>query len=391
MPVITCHPQLALLAVAGHGGRTQFARTACSALGRMLLLALAAAACKSETVTGVEPSTSTMLPLRPGQSVAAAGLSYNTRLLWDGGGEITYTAIDFAGASQVRAVSVTDGRLRTIDSTSSRSVTHGGLWVSRDGRHTFFSRSGELYHVAPDAPAVRVAMNFVMFSSRDGSPFGADVLPGADASQVVYATRPDSLWVYDARVKTSRFLTAGCTRLITRSPDGQQVLCRTGTTSFGIIDVNTGAMTPSGSFAGPSYSIYSLHWSNRGIEHIRSGAHYFMELVNWTSGAAVTVIPADTIVDFNATLDSPDLMSLTWSKDGRKVAYSRNLCDLRGFDCARTQYQLHVFDVETRTTTIAAVVNREIRSIVFSPDGTRLAYVAAHQTSFAELYTVSVP
>ncbi len=357
---------------------------------RLLLLATTCLACSRDGggVAAPASSPSKLLPEKPGQLIAAGVLSSSSRMRWERDDEITYTGLDETGArSQLRVVHVANGTIRVIDTAPIRDARYAEFAVSRDGRHTFFLLGGALYFAATDSARVPIA-NF----PGVGNSLGRAVLTGADAAQVIYRTEPDSVWLYDVPSQTRRVLAAGCRSIVTVSPDGRQLLCQSVSQTFSIVDIGSGAVSPSNALTGPTSAIQSIHWGPRGIEHIRSGAFYFTELVNGASGAVTTLIASTEGQPVDLTnIDMLRLSSLAWSRDGRSIAYSRDLCYSPGWSqCAGSQSQLYVFDVASKATRLAAVVNRDISSIAFSPDGTRIGYLAGAGFSSA-MYVAPLP
>lgn len=354
---------------------------------RALTAVLALSGCNStEQISEPVQTVSEIVPARPGQVVNTAVLGWSTQLLWSTGDEILYTGRDVTGAfSQVRRIDINDGRIRMVDTLVTRGLLHTGIWITRDGRHTFFQRGSDLYLAVSDSTPV-----FVARATRPGSipnsMYGGPVLPVGDG-RIVHLGAADSVWTYDAQTRTGRFLGLGCRTLLVASPDGSQVLCLAVDNSFAVVNTATGITTPSAAVSGPVYAVYSIHWGSRGLEHVRSGIDWFTELVN-ESGAAMTLIRAEPF-SLDGTTKTPSLQSFAWSRDGRALVWARRLCDYRGLTCERSQSQLLLFDIATRVTSIIAVTEREIGNIAFSPDGRRVAYVAHSAGGSAQMYVAS--
>ncbi len=103
-------------------------------------------------------------------------------------------------------------------------------------------------------------------------------------------------------------------------------------------------------------------------------------------------VATDAGSDIDLTnLDFPDVPAVAWSTDGESIAYRRDLCHARALSCIRSQSRLYVFDVQSRATRLVAVVDREIASITFSHDGTRLAYFASAEGAASAIYVAPVP
>ncbi len=361
----------------------------------LVLICTVAVACKGGTdgISGPASAASKFLPERPGQQLAVGVLSSNiTPLRWDSDDEILYTGLDGASAAvaraELRAIRVGSGIVRVIDAAPSRDASYYRFATTRDGRHTFFLL-GALYYAVADSARLLVA-NGIQYVAWGG----ISLLEGTASGKIVFSTAPDSAWIFDAATRTKRLLATGCEQVVTGSPDGRQVLC-IGSTSraTSVIDVGTGATSAGSGFAGPEVDYTPLHWGPRGVERIRSGAFYAADIINLATGAALTIIPSTEgqPIDFTNG-DFPDPSSFAWSKDGKRIGYRRDLCYSPGFSiCERSQSQLYVFDVETKETRLAAVINRPVGSITFSPDGTRLAYLTYGGGASSSVYVVARP
>lgn len=364
----------------------------------LVLIGTVAAACKGGTdgISGPASSASKFLPERPGQQLAVGVLSSNiTPLRWDSDDEIVYESRDGASAAvaraELRTIRVGSGAVRVVDAAPNREASYCRFATTRDGRHTFFLLGGALYYAVADSARLLVA-NVI----QGGSWGGISLLEGTESGKIVFSTAPDSAWIFDAPTRTKRLLATGCKEVVTGSPDGRQVLC-IGLTSRATnrIDVGSGATSAGSAFAGPEVDYTQLHWGPRGVESIRIGAFYATDIINLATGAALTIIPSTEgqPIDFT-NRDRLDPSSFAWSKDGQRIGYRREICYSPALfsGCERSQSQLYVFDVETKETRLAAVINgRLVGSITFSPDGTRLAYVAYGGGASNSVYVVARP
>lgn len=361
--------------------------------GLLRITMLAACSRGADGVNGPARAASAFLPERTGQRLDAGVLTPNTLLRWDSDGEILYTGLDGGNTNraQLRAIHVATGARRLIDSAPTRETQYGDFGMSRDGLHTFFQLSGALYYAVPDSAQVLIAL--VAQRYLPGDTRRISVLGALASGKVAYSTAPDSAWIFDAPTRTQRLVSTGCESVAAASPDGRQLLCLATSGATGsIIDIASGARSPTAAFSGPSFDIPKILSGPRGVEHIRTSPFELTDIVNLSTGTAITMIASkeDKYLDFT-NIDNLDRYSFAWSKDGSRVAYSRDLCYARGFTCERTQSQLHVFNVDTKETRLAAVINRDIGSIAFSPDGSRIAYLTYAAGASSNMYIVPRP
>ena len=362
----------------------------------LVLIGTVVAACKGGTdgISGPASAASRFLTERPGQQLAVGVLSDNiTPLRWDSDDEIVYAGLDGASAAvaraELRAIRVGSGAVRVVAAAPNRDASYSGFATTRDGRHTFFLLGGALYYAVADSAPLLVA-NGIPYSNWGG----ISLLEGTASGNIVFSTAPDSAWIFDAATRTKRLLATGCEAVVTGSPDGRQVLC-IGSTSraTSIIDVGSGAVSAGSTIAGPEVDDTPLHWGPRGVERIRSSP-YAADIINLATGAALTIIPSAERQPIDVTnRDRPDPSSFAWSKDGKRIGYRRDLCYSPGLSiCERSQSQVYVFDVETKETRLAAVINGVlVDNITFSPDGARIAYLAYGGGASSAVYVVARP
>lgn len=213
---------------------------------------------------------------------------------------------------------------------------------------------------------------------------GALVLPSPRTGEIAYVAAPDTVYLIENG--QHRIVRIGCERIVTFSPDGGQLLCRTGSTLAGLhtrVDLATGAAADV-TLLNPNQGIPQMvHWAEDGLKvfYYDFGGYYIRDVTTGTSELIWSIPPAGVVLDYQNS---------AWAGDGSRVAFWVHSCLDRTNvgSCRRGQSALHVVGVANRRDSRVAVAAGNIggQHVAFSPDGTRVAYVFEK-----EIYWVPVP
>lgn len=302
---------------------------------------------------------------------------------WSADGTEIYFQPD-VGEPQLKAVSLAGGAPRVLDGPRD---DYAEMKAARDGTLYFAADAAPdarrtAYALSPNGGAATPIGRVTL--GRPAAPaVGSLIVPSPVPGVVAYVAAPDS--VYLVEQGQQRFLRPGCERILTFSPDGRSLLCRSGQVLNGLytlIDVATGDAEDIVVLNANQGAPQMVQWTADGIKvfYYDFGGYYLRDYETATSQQIWTIPPAATVLDYEHG---------SWTNAGDKVAFWVHSClDRQGQDCRRGQSVLHVVDLETQTDHILAVAAGRIggQRLAFSPDGTRVAYVFEK-----EIFFVPVP
>jgi len=291
----------------------------------------------------------------------------------------------------IKAARLSDGTVRTIDVTndSSQITSEGGVKISADGLHAYFSslpfNNNETYTLRWVSTQGGTA--HIIKSGLQGS---AVVIPSADNNHVVFSPRSagsssyHGIWLYLHDVDSSQYLRDGIPALF--SPDGQTLLFY------------------------DTYYYNNLYLLNINTNQIISTLHYDLNngeqvVTTWFDSLGVQIIylkPPYSLVQKNLSVIAyeieigevnhyynpyPDV----WSKD-RKQAIGWTIGCIQGYDdvcflckvssCELWDKAVWVFKYENGKTSVNNAANVHVTEqfgylyTEFSSDGHRFAYLA---------------
>jgi hypothetical protein len=308
------------------------------------------------------------------RDVASVG---TTTFAWlKGGAEIAYVS----AGSQLVAVRVDDGTRRQLDPARASYQTR--LARSRDGSALFF--------VAEDisGPLPRYTLREALSGKEApvGEVTNGTLAVSADAHRVLYSGA-NGLSVLDAS-GTIFAVPAPCPgRALVPlfSPSGDQILCVG--EHAGFVNVADGSTQ---TFSDVDPTLWrALHWDAVGPKAVGFALgtnRELVQLVDVTPGEAHDLYePGDTTL--------LELGYAAISNDGRRVAFWESEClhaaSLLSCEAGKLEFRLKVVDVSSRRAATVASGADGPGPILFSDDGTRIAYL--FQPSWGELHVRSVP
>jgi hypothetical protein len=320
-------------------------------------------------------SSSNELDPQEGTGLAGADqVSPTTSVVWSAdGGEIYYEATD----GSLRAASVSQAGTRIVEASRDiREITGGQAdravyYVADPGAgHSaiFRSANGTTTSLTDRAPA----------TTPLGAVDGTLVLSGPGDAVVAYIVAPDSLFEFEVATETHRFITTGCVRVVTFSPDGGRLICRReGPRDGGFALVDRPNRTTEGITvipADPTVNPRLVRWFDDTVRLLFSADGRFrIRAVGQTQTFTVWQPPpgiGPRAIDF---------INYAWSGDGLEFAFWAHECikiNVQGA-CTFGQSILHIVDLATNLGTQAVVVkgNRGGEQVAFSPDRQSVAYV----------------
>jgi hypothetical protein len=285
------------------------------------------------------------------------------------GSEVYYEATD----GSVRAASITQGALRTVDPPRTR----GELSAARAGKAVYFiaERSSErasAFRAA--AGGITALTDHAPGTTVLGQADGLLVLGGPGDAGAAYIVAPDSLHLYDVASGARRFLVAGCLRVVAFAPDGTRVLCRTaGPRDAGYAVASTaGGLTPLDLLDGEGI-IRVVRWDADAVRVLFTQNNRF-RIHNVESDATVILWAPG----FAGGPRVYDFLHYTWSADGSRFAYWVHEClrlDRVG-ECSFGQSVLYVIDLSSNTgrSTVVVKGERGADQVALAPDGHGLVY-----------------
>lgn len=323
--------------------------------------------------------------LRGTQIGAAGGVSAGAGIEWAADGSAlffrstadpaTLGVVDAAGGPPVGLVSAWSG--------------YRDLRTAADGRALYFVADTGAAEVPvvfrlPLTEGAPVALGPTTDEDARTPAEGSAVLPTPRSDTAALIVGPDSVFLDGPGIR--RFIEDGCERLIDFEPGGERVLClrTTGASStYRILDFADGSLATVSVTGEEDGAPLDIVWTGSGIVTLFLGeGGYGVHEVATGESRILAPPPEHGFVS--------DPVHAALSRDGRKAAFWRHTCLDAGVpgECARGQSRLHIVDVATGASTLAAVATGATAGsrLAFSSDGSKLAYVFE-----ATLYMVPVP
>ncbi len=337
----------------------------------LMLVVVPLEACETVNITGA--SALQALPESRGTDL---GLASSISLAWSPAyDQLLFVSPDYRSAL---AYTLSVGSTRELATVSGEQVVD--VSQSFDGQESFttaiaisgaYHRTSRRHSTAGTTALTSQALGGLRISRADGS----GVLPSPARAFTVFLAEPDSAFVL-RRGEPAAFVGTGCIGAVAFSPDESRVLCMTvrNNEAYGILRLADGVMEPLALPSDIARYARLFRWDGGGIRLLYS-AGLEMRLYNVTTGTSRAFLPVGTFDEFITT------RFMSWSSDGRKVAYATLRCaGSRGFNCATSQGVVYVYDVSAGTSAVVAVhtlspTYSSVDQVALSRAGDQVAYV----------------
>lgn len=289
------------------------------------------------------------------------------------------------GDPQLKAASIAGGAPRVLDGPRDEYID---LSTGPDGFIYFVADADAntrrtAYRLAPEG-GTPLSIGKVGVGRAARPAVGSLVLPSPVPGVSAYVAAPDTVYIVENG--QHRVIRIGCERIITFSPDGDELLCRTGSSIAGFhtrVVIATGEAEDVVVLNPNQGSPQMIYWAADGIKvfYYDFGGYFIRDVETGESQQIWPLPPAAAVLDFQNS---------AWTTDGSHVAFWVHSClDRTNVGaCRRGQSALHIVDLETRQDHLVAVAAGRTggQHIAFSPDGARVAYVFEK-----EIFWVPVP
>lgn len=355
--------------------------------GLSLAIALGSAAALPGCDLGIDlsgPGPDRSVPAVHGRHISSAGRS--TPITWSPSGEeVTFISGDYRMAYAHHPQS---GAMRQLYASNTLRDRIRDAQLSADGVDWFTTS----FHVGdttvgPNVVRRHTSAGSTVLTDRGGPGYHSNPPPlmhwvlVAPGQPVVAFIGPQNSLFLLQRGGEPRLLGSGCYGVVAFSPDESRVLCGVGSvpSSFRVFRMDGGAAQPLDLPDEVAEEAQVIRWDAQGIqvlysaydERFSDGWGYL--LYEQASGSSRPLSPA-----YKSEFTTG---KMSWSSDGRKVAYWNSFCAQSGSlfgGCRKTQAFLYVLDVATGTTTRVAVHtssgNSRLR-VAVSPTGSMVAYI----------------
>ncbi len=353
--------------------------------GLSLAIALGSAAALPGCDFGIDlsgPGPDRSVPEVHGRHISSAHRS--TPITWSPSGEeVTFISGDYQMAYAYHLQSGAMRQLYASDTLTDRIVD---AQLSADGVDWFTtSFHAEIGTDIPNVVRRHTSAGSTVLTDRGSAhpstpPLMRWVLVAPSQPVVAFIVSLDGLFLL-RRGGEPTLLGNGCYGVVAFSPDESRVLCGVGSvpSSFRVFRMDGGAAQPLDLPDEVAEEAQVIRWDAQGIqvlysaydERFSDGWGYL--LYEQASGSSRPLTPA-----YKSEFTTG---KMSWSSDGRTVAYWNSSCAQRGGlfgGCSITQAFLYVLDVATGTTTRVAVHtssggNSRLR-VAVSPTGSMVAY-----------------
>ena len=328
------------------------------------------------------PGPDRSVPEVHGRHISSAHRS--TPITWSPSGEeVTFISGDFRMAYAYHPQS---GAMRQLYASNTLRDRIRDAQLSADGVDWFTISRYVGDTVGPNVVRRHTSAGSTVLTDRGGAhslrnpPLMRWVLVAPSQPVVAFIVSPDSLFLL-RRGGEPTLLGTGCYGVVAFSPDESRVLCSVGSvpSSFRVFRMDGGAAESLDLPDEVAEEAQVIRWDAQGIqvlysaydERFSDGWGYL--LYEQASGSSRPLSPA-----YQSEFTTG---KMSWSSDGRKVAYWNSFCaqsaGLFG-GCSKTQVFLYVLDVATGTTTRVAVHTstgvRDYR-VAVSPTGSMVGYI----------------
>lgn len=327
------------------------------------------------------PGPDRSVPEVHGRHISSAHRS--TPITWSPSGEeVTFISGDLRMAYAYHPQS---GAMRQLYATNTPRDRIVDAQLSADGVDWFTISRYVGDTVGPNVVRRHTSAGSTVLTDRGGAhssnpPLMRWVLVAPSQPVVAFIVSPDSLFLL-RRGGEPTLLGSGCYGVVAFSPDESRVLCGVGSvpSSFRVFRMDGGAAQPLDLPDEVAEDAQVIRWDAQGIrvlysaydERFSDGWGYL--LYEQAIGSSRPLSPA-----YQSEFTTG---KMSWSSDGRKVAYWNSFCaqsaGLFG-GCSKTQVFLYVLDVATGTTTRVAVhtsTGGGDYRVAVSPTGSMVGYI----------------
>ena len=350
-----------------------------------LAIALGSAAALLGCDFGIDlsgPGPDRSVPEVHGRHISSAHRS--TPITWSPSGEeVIFISGDFRTAYAHHPQS---GAMRQLYASNTLRDRIRDAQLSADGVDWFTISRYVGDTVGPNVVRRHTSAGSTVLTDRGGAhslrnpPLMRWVLVAPSQPVVAFIVSPDSLFLL-RRGGEPTLLGTGCYGVVAFSPDESRVLCSVGSvpSSFRVFRMDGGAAESLDLPDEVAEEAQVIRWDAQGIqvlysaydERFSDGWGYL--LYEQASGSSRPLSPA-----YKSEFSTG---KMSWSSDGRTVAYWNSSCAQTGGlfgGCHKTQAFLYVLDVATGTTTRVAVHTstgvRDYR-VAVSPTGSMVGYI----------------